>query len=143
MRPRPERRTRRSHRFIGQREPVAAAGDGGDRVRPEQLAQAADLHLQVVLLHHQARPHHVEQFVLGHHAVAPFVQRQQQVEGTRAEGGRLAAHEQLALGGADLDGPRRVSSGMAVVRSGMAAVCAANSRARRGPAAEQRRFKHV
>jgi hypothetical protein len=104
MRPRPERRTRRSHRFIGQREPVAAAGDGGDRVRPEQLAQAADLHLQVVLLHHQARPHHVEQFVLGHHAVAPFVQRQQQVEGTRAEGGRLAAHEQLALGGADLDG---------------------------------------
>ena len=53
-----------------QREAIAAAGDRRDRLRAEQLAQRADLHLQVVLLDHHVRPDQVEQLVLGHQALA-------------------------------------------------------------------------
>jgi hypothetical protein len=45
------------------REAIAPAGNGGDRLRPEQLAQGGDLQLQVVLFDDEARPGEVEQFL--------------------------------------------------------------------------------
>ena len=62
--------------FEHRSELVAAPGDRRDHVGAEQLAQRRDLHLQVVLLDHQVRPHHFEQLVLAHHPVAPLDQRQ-------------------------------------------------------------------
>ena len=68
-----------------QGEPVAAAGDGRDRVRAEHLAQRRDLHLQVVFLDHQPGPDAIEEFALGQQALAAVDQREQQIEGPRAE----------------------------------------------------------
>jgi len=82
-------------------EPIPPAGNGRDRVRPEQLAQRRDLHLQVVLLDDELRPDDVQQFVLRDHAIASLDERQQQVE--RQPGqleGLLAALHALA---ADID----------------------------------------
>jgi len=82
---------------------IAAPRNGRDRGRSEQLAQRADLHLQVVLLDHHAGPHDFEQLVLGHQPIAPLVQRLQHVERARAELGRPAIDPQLPLGAANLD----------------------------------------
>jgi hypothetical protein len=53
--------------------------------------------LQIVLLDHQARPHGVEQFVLGDDSVAAFHQRQQQVESARTQTDWAAVNQQLAF----------------------------------------------
>jgi hypothetical protein len=78
-------------------EAIAAPRDRGDRLRPEGFAQAADLHLQIVLRDHQAGPDGVEQFVLGNDPVAAFHQRQQQVESARPQTDRPAVNHQLAF----------------------------------------------
>ena len=87
------------------RESIAAPRNRGDRLRSEQLAQRADLHLQVVLLHHHARPDDVEQLVLGHQPIAPLVQRLQHVERARTElGARPSIHScRLVLANLDAD----------------------------------------
>ena len=87
----------------GQRQPVAAAGDGGNGQRPQHLAQRRDLHRQVVLLDHQAGPGQVQQLVLGDHPVAPLDQRQQHVESPRTQRRGGPVHQQQALGRPDLD----------------------------------------
>ena len=87
----------------GQRELVAASGDGGNGLRTEHLAKRRHLHLQVVLLHHEARPHDTDQLVGGHDAIAPRRQRQQQVEGAAAQRHDLAVDLQSALLGANLE----------------------------------------
>ncbi len=73
---------------------VAAARDRRDRLRPQQLAQRRDLHLQVVLLDHQPGPHGVEQFVLGDDAIAAPHQHQQHVDRACAELRRFAVDVQ-------------------------------------------------
>ena len=90
---------------LGQRrrEAVAEARHGADGARPEQLAQRGDLHREVVLLHHPAGPHTLQQLFLAHHAVALFDQAHQHVEGARTQRHRLAVRQDLALVGANLD----------------------------------------
>ena len=113
------RRSRRSGRPMARRwverrgELVAPPGHGGDHVRTEQLAQAADLRGDVVLLHHDPGPDQVEQFLLGDQPFAPLGQRQQQVEGACTHGGGLALHAHEPLGRAYLKTAeaQRVGSG--------------------------------
>ncbi len=93
------------------REAITAPWNGRDGLRPEQFAQAADLHLQVVLLDHQTGPDELQQFVLADRAVAVLDQRHQHVEGTRTQLGRLAPDQQLALGAADHAGIEAQFSG--------------------------------
>ncbi len=69
------------------------------------------MHLQVVLFNHQTRPDEVEQLVLANHTLAPFDQREQQVEGTRSESGLLTVNQQLALGGANFDAAEAITPG--------------------------------
>ena len=76
---------------------IAAPGDGGDRLRAEQPAQRADLHLQVVFLDHQAGPDQIQQLRLGHDPVAPLGQCQKQVERARSQAHRLAVVQQSSL----------------------------------------------
>jgi len=71
-------------------EAIAASRDRRDHALAEQLAQGADIHLEVAFLDHEARPHDVEQFVLGDRAVAPLDERHQHVERAGAELDRLA-----------------------------------------------------
>jgi len=80
------------------REAVAFPRDGCDRLRAECLAQGADLHLEVVLLHHQPRPGDLEQLVLGDQPVAAFYQRHQHIERPRPERYRSAVGQQLPRG---------------------------------------------
>ena len=84
------------------RELIAAPGDGGDRVRAEQPAQRADLHLQVVFLDHEAGPDQVQQLGLGHDPVAAFGQRQEHVECASAHRHRVAVLQQSAVPGLQL-----------------------------------------
>jgi hypothetical protein len=77
-----------------QREPVAASGNGRERILPQQLAQRRDLHLQVVLFHHQAGPDEREQLVLGDQPAGAVDEHGQQVERPRAERDRLPVGEQ-------------------------------------------------
>jgi hypothetical protein len=62
-------------------EPITVTRHSGDHALPQQLAQRGDLHLQVVLLHHQPGPDEVEQFVLGDDTAATLDERDQEVEG--------------------------------------------------------------
>ena len=87
---------------------VAASGHRRDGVGAEQLAQAAHLHLQVVLLDHESRPDRVEQLRLFHHPVASLHQRDQQVERARAERHRRAVDQHLPLGGPDFAAVERI-----------------------------------
>ena len=48
------------------------------------------MHLQVVFLDDQARPHYVEKLLLGHHAMAPCDKRHEQIESAAAELGCVA-----------------------------------------------------
>ena len=84
-------------------EPVPAPGDRRDGLRAEQLAQRADLHLQVVLLDHQPRPDRLEQLVLGDEPLAPLDQREQQVERARAQRRRLLVDQELPRRGTELE----------------------------------------
>ena len=80
---------------------------------PEQLAQRADLHLQVVLLDHHARPHQVEQLGLGDEPVAPLDQRQQHIEGARTNARGAAFDQQLPLAGPHFDSAKTQRFGQA------------------------------
>ena len=68
------------------REPVATAGDGGDRQRPQQLAQGRDMHLQGVVFNHCGRPHGLQQVGLAHRRAAPIKQHHQHIKGAAAQG---------------------------------------------------------
>ena len=86
-----------------QHEPIAPAGDGGDRLGADHLAQARHLHRQVVLLHDSSRPCRQQRLVLGDHAVAMRDQAQQQVERTRAQLGRHSVVQQQPFCRPDLE----------------------------------------
>ena len=105
--------------FHDQREAVAAPGDRRDRLRAEQLAQRHDLHLQIVLLHHEPVPCERQQLPFGNDALAPLDQRQQHIEGTRAEARRLAIDQHLAQAGVDHD---RAAAVGGVCRGGLAVI---------------------
>ena len=81
---------------------VSLPGDGRNGILTEDLAQGADLHLQVVLFHNQPGPDQVKQFVLRDRPVAPFDQRQQHVKGARAQRCWVPIDQQLSLGWPDL-----------------------------------------
>jgi hypothetical protein len=53
--------------------------------RAEDLAQRRDLRRKVVLLDDQSGPDDIEELVLGDDSLAPVDQRDQDVEGSRAE----------------------------------------------------------
>ena len=85
------------------REAVAATRHRGDDLVAERLAQGADLHRQVALFHHQARPDQGQQFAFANDAIAAFDQGQQQVEGASAQGQALALQVDTALRWPDQD----------------------------------------
>ena len=84
-------------------ETVAAAWNRRDRVATEELAELADLHRQVVLLHHHPRPCGVEQLALGDDPLAPFDQRRQHVERPRADRQARAVLQQASTLGPKLE----------------------------------------
>ena len=86
------------------REAIAPAGNGGDRLRPEQLAQGGDLHLQVVLFDDEARPREVEQLLLGDQLAGAFGERHEHVERACADRDRSAADNEAALHGLQHEG---------------------------------------
>jgi hypothetical protein len=85
-----------------QGEAVAAPGNGRHRMRTEDLAQRRDLHLEVVLLDHQAWPDAIEELVLGHDALAGIDEGEKHVEGAGAEHRGAAIDQHLPFGGPDL-----------------------------------------
>ena len=84
-------------------EPVAAARNGGEGLRAEELSQCRYLHLEVVLLDDDSGPDELEQLVLGDDPVAALDERQQQIEGAGADGRGLPADEYPAFGWTDFD----------------------------------------
>jgi hypothetical protein len=92
-----------------EREPVAAAGQGGNGLGAQELPQRRDLHLEVVLLDHDARPDERQQLVLAHDARAVLDQCDQQVERARPERRRRAIHQHAPLGRTHLDGAESVA----------------------------------
>ena len=70
---------------------------------PEDLAQRRDLHLQVVLLDDESRPHRREQFVLGDERAGAVDERDEQIERARTERDGRAVSEQEALAGTQLE----------------------------------------
>ncbi|MEO8525637.1 MAG: hypothetical protein ABI460_13010 [Caldimonas sp.] len=83
-------------------EAVTPSGDRGNCPCTKQLAQAADLHRQVALFDHHARPHDVQQLALEYDPVPPLDQREQQVERPRADLALAPIHAQHALSGLHL-----------------------------------------
>src|SRR5882672_3419452 len=67
------------------REPVSASRNCRNRAGPKNLSQGTDLHLQVVVLDHQARPYHTNELVLPNRAIAPLYERHQQVESAASQ----------------------------------------------------------
>jgi len=64
----------------------------------QNLAQGADLHLQVVLFDYDARPCRLEQFAFGYHPLTVLHEHAQHIEGPRAYGHGPASKLQLAPG---------------------------------------------
>ncbi|HZT54731.1 MAG TPA: hypothetical protein VFA35_00785, partial [Burkholderiaceae bacterium] len=86
------------------REAIAPPGNGGDRLRPEQLAQGGDLHLQVVFLDDEARPRQIEELLLGDQLAGAFGERHEHVERACADRDRSAADNEAALHGLQHEG---------------------------------------
>ena len=100
-------------------EAIAAPRHGGDGPPAQKLAQAADVHRQVVLFDHHGRPDDVEQLALGDHAVAPLHQSQQQVECAGSHLAVLAADAQQSFRGVELGVQEAIGRGCHLeVRSG-------------------------
>src|SRR5438309_4446406 len=113
-------------------EPIASPGNGGYRLRSEDLAQGADLHLKVVLLHHQPGPDQLEQLLLGDQALAPLDQGEQNVQRPRPQRYRQPFREQLPGSWVELEPAEAVwvvhprkSTPMAVVSEGFSRASAA------------------
>jgi len=89
--------------FSGKRcnELVSPSRNRGNGVGSEQLAQAADLHVQVVFFDHQSRPDRIEQLRLVDDAIPSLDERNQQIKRARAHGGRVSTDQELALSGAN------------------------------------------
>ena len=81
----------------GQIESVAAPGDGREGALAEDLAQRGDLHLQVVLLDDQSRPHGGEEFVLRNERAGTVGECDQQIERARTHRDGRTVREQDAL----------------------------------------------
>jgi hypothetical protein len=77
--------------------PVAAPRHGRDQVRPEQLAQCAQLHCEGGVIDYSTRPEQVSQLVAADDSLPPLDQRKEQVEGVFAERSGFAVDEKLAL----------------------------------------------
>jgi hypothetical protein len=93
------------HRTLARhREAIAPAGNGGDRLRPEQLTQGRDLHLKVVLLDDEARPRQVKQLLLGDQPARAFGERHEHVERACTDRNRHATDDEAALYGPQLEG---------------------------------------
>src|SRR5438046_5903049 len=113
-------------------EPIPSAGNGGYRLRSEDLAQGADLHLKVVLLHHQPGPDQLKQLLLGDQALAPLDQGEQNVQRPRPQRYRQPFSEQLTGGRIELEPAEAVcevhprkSTPMAAVSEGFSHASAA------------------
>jgi hypothetical protein len=87
----------RGRRLGARGEAVAAAGDRGDQVAAQHLAQRADLRREVVLLDDHAGPDLVHQLVLGQQLRGAIGEHQQQVERAGAEVGRHAVDQQATF----------------------------------------------
>jgi hypothetical protein len=87
----------------GQVESVAAPGDGREGALAEDLAQRGDLHLHVVLLDDQSRPHGGEELVLRNERARAVDERDQQIERARPQRDRRTVREQDALAGTQLE----------------------------------------
>jgi len=74
----------------------------GDRLWPDEFAQARHLHRQVGFLNHEPGPDHVEQLTLADESIAALDECQQQVEGAGTERDRPPVVEQLAFDGQEL-----------------------------------------
>ena len=90
---------------------AGAAPSTGSRARrwwrsrsaPSSLRRLLDLRGDVVLLDDEAGPDEVEQLLLGDQPLVPLGQREQQVEGARAERRRLAATRSTRSAGCNLE----------------------------------------
>jgi hypothetical protein len=80
-------------------ESVAAAEFGADdiAVRAERFAQCGDLNLEVLLRHHDIRPHTVDELLLGEEQAVSLQEGQKQIEGAGAELDWNTVGEQLPL----------------------------------------------
>ena len=90
----------------------------------QDLAQGRDLHLQVVLLDHEAGPHRGEELVLGEEAIEVVDQRDEDIEGPCAQGDRNAIGEQRPLVRTQLEAPeapngRNWGQGRSVTHAGL------------------------
>ena len=120
------------------REAIAASRYRRDGLRPEHLAQRADLHLQVVFLDDDAGPDHVQQLGLGDEAIAAFDQCMQNVEGTRAQRHGLPVDEQLAGGRTELEAAEPEVGAHVVARSAVVMPPRINKQARCGTPVSER-----
>ena len=84
------------------RKSVTTSRDGRDRIGFQNLAQRRDMHLQGVLFDNHFGPNALEQFVLGDQMPAAFNQRDQQIEGTRADAHWRAGCQQTSFVGLEL-----------------------------------------
>lgn len=113
----------------GQVEPVAAPGDGREGTLAENLAQRGDLHLQVVLLDDESRPHRGEEFVLRDEHARAVRERDQQIKRARTQGDGRTVCEQDALARTQLEPAeaaacKRLGQGGGVAHVGWEAIAA-------------------
>ncbi len=92
-----------NHGVDSHREAITTPRNGGDRLRPEQLAQRNHVHEEVVFLDNEPWPHQIHQLALGDHPIAPLHQRKQHIERARADLGGHAIGQHAPLRGVDLD----------------------------------------
>ena len=95
LRGRPVHLPDRSH------EAIAAAHDiddvaGARLAVAQRLAQRRDMDPKIGVVDHDARPHAIQQLLLGHRLAGPLQQRQQKIHRAAAEAALLVALEQKA-----------------------------------------------
>src|SRR5262249_22235904 len=78
-------------------------GNGCESALAQDLAQRRNLNLQIVLLDHEPGPNLGEQLVLREKRAGTIGERQEQVEGARAQRHRRPVREQRALGTPQLE----------------------------------------
>src|SRR5271154_374013 len=91
------KRTRRDGSANCGSKPVTAAEFRADDVAvpAQRFAQRADLNLQVLLRHHDARPHPAYEFVLCYERTVGLQKRQKEIESARAEVDRNTVGQEL------------------------------------------------
>ena len=91
------------------RKSVTTSRDGRDRIGFQNLAQRRDMHLQGVLFDNHFGPNALEQFVLSDQMPAAFNQRDQQIEGTRADAHWRAGCQQTSFVGLELESSKPIT----------------------------------